>query len=67
MVWMNLFLKLNQIYDHAKHGWTALCLMAIGLLVAALLLAIVYVGPDPLISRLRRRLRGEPKLESESP
>lgn len=55
---------MNQIYDHAKHGWTALCLLATGLLGAALVLAIIYVGADPLLSRLRRRLRGEVKSDS---
>lgn len=46
----------GQIYDHVKHGWTALCLLAVGLIALSLVLAFFYTGADPLSRRLRRAL-----------
>ncbi|GLB36542.1 putative MFS general substrate transporter [Lyophyllum shimeji] len=46
----------GQIYDHAKHGWMALCLLAVGLIVSSLVLALFNTGADPLSGRLKRVL-----------
>ncbi|RDB29583.1 putative MFS-type transporter C18.02 [Hypsizygus marmoreus] len=53
----------GQIYDHVKHGWTALCLLAAGLLAASLVLGFFYVGANPLSSRLTRYLRRASRTE----
>ncbi|KDR85264.1 hypothetical protein GALMADRAFT_52881 [Galerina marginata CBS 339.88] len=44
-----------KIYDHIGRGWMALCLLAIGSVALSLILAICFVGADPLLHRLRRR------------
>ncbi|KAF8973801.1 major facilitator superfamily domain-containing protein [Flammula alnicola] len=47
----------GQIYDHLRRGWMALCLLATGLLAFCFVLAICFVGNDPLLHRLLRRFR----------
>ncbi|KAF9458764.1 major facilitator superfamily domain-containing protein [Collybia nuda] len=54
----------GQIYDHAKHGWMALCLLAASLLVVALILSIFFVGADPLLTRLRWCLNNSEVMDS---
>ncbi|KAF8060998.1 MFS general substrate transporter [Lyophyllum atratum] len=49
----------GQIYDHVKHGWTALCLLSTGLIVVSLILTFFYTGANPLSGRLRRTLKHE--------
>jgi DHA1 family solute carrier family 18 vesicular amine transporter 1/2 len=52
-----------QIYDHVKHGWTVICLLAMSLNLACLILAFVYTGGDPLWARFARLLRRRTKLD----
>jgi len=54
----------GQIYDHAKHVWAALCLLATGLIVLSLVLAFFYTGADPLSGRLRRALTRRSRPEN---
>ncbi|KAF5377253.1 hypothetical protein D9615_006365 [Tricholomella constricta] len=49
----------GQVYDNVKHGWTALCLLAAGMLAGSLVLAFYYTGADPLARRLARSLKRE--------
>ncbi|KAF8912925.1 major facilitator superfamily domain-containing protein [Gymnopilus junonius] len=47
----------GQIYDHVGRGWLVLCVLAMSLLALSLLLAFCFIGGNPLIKRLRRRLQ----------
>ncbi|KAF8167837.1 MFS general substrate transporter [Crassisporium funariophilum] len=47
----------GQMYDRLNRGWMALCLLATGLLAVSLLLAVGFVGSDPLLRRLMTRFR----------
>jgi len=47
----------GQLYDRVKQGWMVICLLAAGMLTVCLCLAFCYVGTDPLLSRLLRRIR----------
>jgi len=47
----------SQIYEHVSHGWRAICLIAMGLVVFGMLLSIGYTGSKPLATRLRRNIR----------
>ncbi|KAJ3557689.1 hypothetical protein NM688_g1336 [Phlebia brevispora] len=42
----------GQMYDHIKHGWTAICLLATGLLAVSSVMAICFTGAYPLLQRL---------------
>ncbi|KAJ3506089.1 hypothetical protein NLJ89_g7065 [Agrocybe chaxingu] len=43
----------GQMYDHIQRGWMALCLLAAGLLIICLGLALFFVGSNPFYYRLR--------------
>ncbi|KAJ7480161.1 MFS general substrate transporter [Mycena galericulata] len=47
----------GQMYAHLNDGWEAINLLSAGLLVGCLLLTFCYTGEDPLLSRLKRRMR----------
>ncbi|KAG1749671.1 major facilitator superfamily domain-containing protein [Suillus paluster] len=44
----------GQIYDHAKHGWTAVCCITAALIVICITLAFCYTGADPLLAKVLR-------------
>jgi DHA1 family solute carrier family 18 vesicular amine transporter 1/2 len=41
----------GQVYEHARHGWVAVCIINLGLCAAASLPAFYFAGPSPLIGR----------------
>ncbi|EGO02763.1 hypothetical protein SERLA73DRAFT_176125 [Serpula lacrymans var. lacrymans S7.3] len=45
----------GQIYDKAKHGWTAVCSVTAALIVLCVMLAFCYTGADPLLNRFMRQ------------
>jgi len=47
----------GQIYDRVEQGWMVLCLLSAGLLTVCFCLSFGFVGTDPLLSRLLRRIR----------
>ncbi|KAJ8594895.1 MFS general substrate transporter [Rhizopogon salebrosus TDB-379] len=42
----------GQIYDRARHGWTALCCITSAFIVICITLAFCYTGADPLLSKI---------------
>ncbi|KAG2345268.1 MFS general substrate transporter [Suillus weaverae] len=65
----------GQIYDHAKHGWTALCCITAVLIVICITLGFCYTGANPLLSKVLRHqmhhypidsIRKNPDEESSS-
>ncbi|KAG2160104.1 major facilitator superfamily domain-containing protein [Suillus bovinus] len=62
----------GQIYDHARHGWTALCCITSALIVICITLAFCYTGVDPLLAKFMRHyypidsLRKKPDEETNS-
>ncbi|EIN13364.1 MFS general substrate transporter [Punctularia strigosozonata HHB-11173 SS5] len=46
----------GQVYDHVKHGWMAVCLIATGCVAVSTVLAVLYTGEDTIRAKLRRRL-----------
>ncbi|KIM84636.1 hypothetical protein PILCRDRAFT_6257 [Piloderma croceum F 1598] len=54
----------GEVYEHTKHGWTAICLLAAGLLALCLLLSFGYTGADPLAARLHRSIGRQQILEN---
>ncbi|KAG1908464.1 MFS general substrate transporter [Suillus fuscotomentosus] len=44
----------GQIYDHARHGWTALCCITSALILVCVTLAFCYTGDDPLLAKVLR-------------
>ncbi|KAJ7630470.1 MFS general substrate transporter, partial [Roridomyces roridus] len=49
----------GQVYAHLKDkdGWMAINLLSVGLLSVSLLLIFCYTGDDPILAKLRRRLK----------
>ncbi|OAX43593.1 MFS general substrate transporter [Rhizopogon vinicolor AM-OR11-026] len=45
----------GQMYDHAKHGWTAVCCITAALIVICITLAFCYTGADPLLAKIMRQ------------
>jgi MFS family permease len=45
----------GQIYDHVKHGWSAVCFTAAGALALATVLAFCFTDAVSLLERMRRR------------
>ncbi|KAF8203168.1 MFS general substrate transporter [Pholiota molesta] len=56
----------GQIFDHLHRGWMVLCLVSTGLLALSLVLAICYIGSDPLLRRFLRRCRASSTVGSSS-
>ncbi|KAG2045226.1 major facilitator superfamily domain-containing protein [Suillus americanus] len=62
----------GQIYDRARHGWTALCCITSALIVICVTLAFCYTGADPLLAKVLRHhypidsIRKNPDEESSS-
>ncbi|CCM06336.1 uncharacterized protein FIBRA_08590 [Fibroporia radiculosa] len=44
----------GQMYDRLTNGWTAICLLAVGLCGVALLCVVCLAGDVPLVTSLRR-------------
>ncbi|KAL1749154.1 major facilitator superfamily domain-containing protein [Schizophyllum fasciatum] len=62
----------SVMYDHLSKGWTAVCLLALGLSVLSLTLAICYTGEKPLGSRFlgvlrRKRQQNEANVAESNP
>lgn len=63
----------GQIYDRAKHGWTAVCCITAALIVICVTLAFCYTGADPLLSKILRHhypldpIHKRPDEESSGP
>ncbi|KAG0697793.1 major facilitator superfamily domain-containing protein [Suillus ampliporus] len=63
----------GQIYDRAKHGWTAVCCITAALIVICVTLAFCYTGADPLLSKVLRQhypldpIHKRPDEESSGP
>ncbi|TFK40896.1 major facilitator superfamily domain-containing protein [Crucibulum laeve] len=47
----------GQMYDHLKHGWSALCLLATGILGVCLIPTFFFVGDESLFTKLKTRLK----------
>ncbi|KAJ7139595.1 major facilitator superfamily domain-containing protein [Mycena epipterygia] len=47
----------GQMYAHLKQGWTAINLLSTGLLFGCLVLSFCYTGEDPMLAKIKRRLR----------
>ncbi|KIJ68771.1 hypothetical protein HYDPIDRAFT_107017 [Hydnomerulius pinastri MD-312] len=45
----------GQIYDRARHGWTAVCCITAALIVVCIMLAFCYTGADPLLVKVLRQ------------
>ncbi|KAG1769646.1 major facilitator superfamily domain-containing protein [Suillus occidentalis] len=62
----------GQIYDRARHGWTALCCITAALIVICVTLAFCYTGANPLLAKVLRHhypvyaIRKNPDEESSS-
>lgn len=62
----------GQIYDRARHGWTALCCITAALIVICVTLAFCYTGANPLLVKVLRHhypiyaIRKNPDEESSS-
>ncbi|KAJ7071382.1 MFS general substrate transporter [Mycena amicta] len=48
-----------QMYTHLRNGWEAIMGLSAGLLVLCCGLTFVYIGDEPLLSRLLRRRKNE--------
>jgi len=44
-----------QLYDHAKHGWTAVCCITAALIVICIIFAFSFTGADPLLAKVMRQ------------
>jgi hypothetical protein len=44
-----------QLYDHAKHGWTAVCCITAALIVICIIFAFCFTGADPLLAKVMRQ------------
>jgi MFS transporter, DHA1 family, solute carrier family 18 (vesicular amine transporter), member 1/2 len=50
----------GQVYDHVPHGWSAICFISAGIFGIAAFLSFFFAGSDPLVRKVRRRLRPAP-------
>ena len=47
------------MYNHLSRGWMALTLMSVGLIALTALVSFLYIGEQPLATRLSNKLRWE--------
>jgi len=58
----------GQIYDRARHGWTAVCCITAALIMLCIMLAFCYTGTDPLLSKVMRQYNwSQVSLEMQRP
>lgn len=51
------------MYDNLARGWLAICLLVAGLLALGVLVALMFVGERPVVTRILHRRSLEPAIQ----